>query len=219
VIPQRNVACANQQVNHLPNSSKVLKSFCTTREAADLLGVSLRTAQLWTEDGLLQAWKTDGGHRRISRQSVEQLLAEKQGETPAAPKTVSDRLTILVVEDTPEVLRVYERIMARWPFKPQVITARDGMEALLRLGMARPDLLILDLVMPQMDGFQMLAMLQNMPELSGMTSVVVTGLDAKTIALKGGVPAGIPILPKPVPFERLLDIATVVAERKRRAAI
>jgi len=219
VIPQRNVAFANQQVNHLPNSSKVLKSFCTTREAADLLGVSLRTAQLWTEDGLLQAWKTDGGHRRISRQSVEQLLAEKQGETPAAPKTVSDRLTILVVEDTPEVLRVYERIMARWPFKPQVITARDGMEALLRLGMARPDLLILDLVMPQMDGFQMLAMLQNMPELSGMTSVVVTGLDAKTIALKGGVPAGIPILPKPVPFERLLDIATVVAERKRRAAI
>jgi excisionase family DNA binding protein len=49
-------------------------SFCTTRQAAILLNVSLRTAQLWVEKGLLEAWKTTGGHRRISRASINRRL-------------------------------------------------------------------------------------------------------------------------------------------------
>lgn len=46
----------------------------STREASELLGVSLRTVQLWVDSGVLQAWKTAGGHRRISSASVEALL-------------------------------------------------------------------------------------------------------------------------------------------------
>lgn len=46
--------------------SAIKKSFCTTREAAGLLGVSVGTVQLWVESGLLQAWKTSGGHRRVA---------------------------------------------------------------------------------------------------------------------------------------------------------
>ena len=57
-----------------PKQNPILKIFCTTREAADLLGVSIRTAQLWSENGLLAAWKTAGGHRRITRDSIEHLL-------------------------------------------------------------------------------------------------------------------------------------------------
>ena len=43
---------------------------CTTREAAEALGICVRTAQLWVEQGRLRAWKTPGGHRRILRESV-----------------------------------------------------------------------------------------------------------------------------------------------------
>jgi excisionase family DNA binding protein len=43
---------------------------CSTREAAQQLGVSVRTAQLWVEEGRLNAWKTPGGHRRILVESV-----------------------------------------------------------------------------------------------------------------------------------------------------
>ena len=55
---------------------------CTTREAAELLGVSLRTVQLWVDSGALQAWKTAGGHRRVSRQSIDAL---RNGQAPAQP--------------------------------------------------------------------------------------------------------------------------------------
>ena len=46
--------------------------YCTTREAAKILGTSLRTIQLWVESGILQAWKTPGGRRRVTRESMQQ---------------------------------------------------------------------------------------------------------------------------------------------------
>ena len=48
--------------------------FCSTKEAATMLGVSHRTVQLWVESGVLQAWKTAGGHRRIAMSSVNRLV-------------------------------------------------------------------------------------------------------------------------------------------------
>ena len=68
--------------------------FWSTREAADLLGVSLRTVQLWTEAGVLKAWKTAGGHRRINRDSVMQLL---RGACRFAGPALSDDLEMKAV--------------------------------------------------------------------------------------------------------------------------
>jgi CheY-like chemotaxis protein len=83
------------------------------------------------------------------------------------------------------------------------------------MGNTKPDLLIADLQMPGMDGFRMLHTISNAPELAGMAIVVVSGLDAEEVVLGGGVPDGIPVLPKPVPFDQLLAIAEQVAgERK-----
>lgn len=46
----------------------------TTAQAARLLGVSLRTAQLWIEGGAIPSWKTPGGHRRVRRPDVLKLI-------------------------------------------------------------------------------------------------------------------------------------------------
>lgn len=192
----------------------IQKTFCTTREAAEILGVSLRTAQLWAEAGLLEAWKTTGGHRRITRNSVERLLSRRPSGIESAPAADSS-LSILVVEDDPVVLRVYARRMARWPMNPRVATAGNGYEALVRVGLGKPDLLVTDLHMPEMDGFQMLRQLRKMSELAEITIVAVTGLDRADIEARGGIPEGIPVLPKPIPFDRLRDIATVLSARKQ----
>lgn len=195
--------------------TRVQRAFCTTREAAQILGVSLRTAQLWTESGLLEAWKTTGGHRRISRQSVERLLARPgktappataAGKSPPAAKR-SGPLSILVVEDEEDLRRVYEIVLSRWPMQPRVMSVADGYAALVRIGIDRPDMVITDLHMPGMNGFEMIRSLRAQPELADMQIVVVTGLDANDIDDRGGVPADIPVLPKPIPFEQLREIA------------
>ena len=213
----------------MAHHKQVPKTFCTTREAAALLGVSLSTAQLWAESGLLEAWKTGGGHRRISRQSIERLLANPAGRDVPAEVVPTRRATdvaqgsatppaplnILVVEDDPTLRRLYELKLRDWPMQPEIRTAGDGYAALICMGKTKPDLLIADLQMPGMDGFRMLHTISNTPELAGMAIVVVSGLDAEEIVLGGGVPDGIPLIPKPVPFDQLLAIAEQVAgERK-----
>jgi len=201
--------------------SAIKKSFCTTREAAGLLGVSVGTVQLWVESGLLQAWKTSGGHRRVLRESIDGLLHKGAGEAPDAkgvvvPTVAARPLRILVVEDEPSLLRLYQARLALWPMAPVVSLADNGVTGLLMMGRSNPDLLITDLDMPGMDGFNMLRVLHQTPEMRQATIVVVTGLDAAEVARRGGVPKGVEVLPKPVPFDRLLAIASAI-EHQRHA--
>ena len=188
----------------------------STREAAERLGVALRTVQLWVESGVLPAWKTAGGHRRISRAAVERLIGERSaalagdavargpvGTTDAADATDS-RLKVMVVEDEPDLLRLFTMVIAGWELPTDVTPAANGFEALLRMGQHCPDLLITDLNMPGMDGFKMISSLRGVGQGFGeMEIVVVTALSAAEIAQRGGLPAGVRIFHKPVPFDEL----------------
>ncbi|MEI8157342.1 MAG: response regulator [Burkholderiales bacterium] len=196
-----------------PNA--VEKSFCTTREAASQLGVSVGTVQLWVESGLLQAWKTAGGHRRVLRDSVESLLHKKPAPpAPAAQAAQGPRpMRVLVVEDDPSLLRLYETQIGRWPLSTEVVLIDNAINALLNMGRGGPDLLISDLHMPGMDGFGMLKVLHKAPEMAYTKVVVVTGLDADEVTARGGVPPGVEVLSKPIPFARLLTIAQDTSQR------
>lgn len=201
----------------------IQKTFCTTREAANLLGVSVGTVQLWVENGLLQAWKTAGGHRRVLRDSVSNLLQGQNKQRPAqvVPPTVApvappqptrQRLRVLVVEDDPLLLRLYQVKISAWPMKPDVSVTDNAMTALMLIGRHSPDLLVTDLQMPGMDGFKMLRVLRETPETQRIRVVVVSGLDAAEIKNRGGLPADVELLPKPIPFDRLLAVANDLVE-------
>lgn len=212
----------------MPNSL-IQKTFCTTREAATLLGVSVGTVQLWVETGLLQAWKTAGGHRRVLRDSVDNLLHQRSAPPPADPAPVTSaeprppalsvtrprRLRVLVVDDDPVLLRLYQVKISGWPMAPEVSVTNNAITALMMIGRHNPDLLVTDLQMPGMDGFHMLRVLRETAEMTDTAIVVVSGLAADEIAQRGGIPEDIAVLPKPIPFERLLAIATQIVTQKR----
>ncbi len=182
--------------------------FCSTKDAARLLGVSHRTVQLWVENGALQAWKTAGGHRRITMASVNKLVNERHEATaPAAPPATPEpekpgRKKVLLVDDDRTLLRLYELELSGWNLPLEVVKAHDGFEALIRIGEQRPDLLVSDLSMPGMDGFRMIRTLRGEAGYGQMAIIVVSGLDRTTIASMG-LPADIPVFPKPVPFAQL----------------
>jgi excisionase family DNA binding protein len=205
------------------SNMQVTKTFCTTREAAGLLGVSLSTAQNWAESGLLNSWKTEGGHRRISRDSVMKLLADPLVAPVAKidrhlPASELRRLRVLVVEDDAALRRIYEIRLSLWAIAPVVETAADGFEGLVRIGVQRPDLLISDLLMPHLDGFQMIRSLSGMSDCAAMKIVVVTGLSSHEVEVAGGLPPEVSVFSKPVPFTQIEAIAQVLAEEKVRAA-
>lgn len=188
-------------------------AYCTTREAAKVLGVALRTVQLWVDSGILEAWKTEGGHRRVSVASVQRFLNPGTNE-PALQAEPIDRLKVLVVEDDSVLLKLYKLRIAAWNLPIDVATASNGYEALLRVGRESPDLMISDLHMPGMDGFQMIRNLTTSSFREGMEIVVVTGLDGSEIEQRGGLPATIKTFSKPVPFAELRTIAEQLLARR-----
>jgi DNA-binding response OmpR family regulator len=96
---------------------------------------------------------------------------------------------------------------------PTVMAANSAITGLLMIGAKCPDFLVTDLHMPDMDGFYMLRVLNSTPELANTTVTVVTGLDREEITQHGGLPTGIEVLPKPIPFDRLRAIATDIVSR------
>lgn len=194
-------------------------AYCTTREAAEILGVSLRTAQLWAEQGLLEAWKTDGGHRRISRASVVRLIegsvVRNMANRPeTTPGVALDPLKVLIVEDDCLLIKLYKTVIASWNLPVDTITAGNGIDALIRIGRDAPDLMITDLRMPGMDGFQLIRNLATSSFREGLEFIVVTGLDESVIQERGGLPADIRVFPKPVPFTLLRDVFDKLLERR-----
>lgn len=175
------------------------KTFVTTREAARLLNVSLRTIQLWTESGVLSAWKTAGGHRRISAKSVKKIREDQLLKT-AAPDGDSIT-TVVIVEDDPLYRELYKLKIATWRLFTNIVVAKDGFEGLLTIGKVNPQLVITDLGMPGMDGFQMIRSLREASV--NLDIIVITGLSDQEIESKGGLPDDVTVLKKPDPLQQL----------------
>lgn len=186
--------------------SAVNADVMSTSEAAESLGVALRTVQLWVESGVLPAWKTAGGHRRIAKVAVENLLKERRlairGKAVQPEEEAPFRL--LVVEDEPDMLRLLSMVIKDWGLPLTLQTATNGFEALLRIGEHCPHLLITDLHMPGMDGFQMIGSLRKFGQgLETLEIVVVTALSALDIEGRGGLPDGVRVFTKPIDFAQL----------------
>jgi excisionase family DNA binding protein len=192
------------------------REVCSTREAADRLGVSLRTVQLWSEAGLLRAWKTPGGHRRILTTSINELLQRRTAVTARRPSGGSYQ--VLIVEDEPDFRQLFELHLRSWELPIQLQSVPSGFDALLQIGASRPDLLITDLRMPGIDGFEMLRALRTSGAISELEIIVVTALTEHTISERGGLPPGVTVLFKPLRFAELKSRLGHLVEHWRRDA-
>jgi len=186
----------------------------TTREAAKMLDVSLRTVQLWVENGSLSAWRTPGGHRRIRADSLDAMLANR-GETEA--QSTAREISVLIVEDDKALSRLYEATISGWGIPVNIEIARDGFDALIRLGRRKPDIIIADISMPGMDGIAMLQKIRADHDSNDVEIIVVTGLDSEEIQRRGGVPEGVAVFLKPAPFALIQAKIQEIANRKLHA--
>jgi len=176
----------------------------STRQAAKMLDVSLRTVQLWVESGVLKAWKTPGGHRKVALSSVEQLLENRKSAISSDSKDQkrnSQDFSILVVEDDEALRNLFYYYFTNWKIKVNLIFAKNGFEGLTSLGKEPPNLVITDLLMPGMDGFEMIRHLKQSPEYKNLEIIVITGLTGDDIAKQGGLPENVKLFHKPLSFE------------------
>ncbi|SOZ99941.1 conserved hypothetical protein, DNA_binding motif [Cupriavidus taiwanensis] len=95
------------------------KPYYSTRTAAKLLNVSLGTVQKMVERGELGAWKTNGGHRRIHKETVHRLLATRIGPESASPHGLD---LVVFHPNHQEAQRIHSQL-AKWglPLKSLVV--------------------------------------------------------------------------------------------------
>ncbi|TVT61122.1 MAG: response regulator [Azoarcus sp. PHD] len=193
--------------------------FISTAQAARQLGLSLGAVQQMVEHGKLVAWKTAGGHRRIRQDSVDALLSNVTPQ-PAAAAPVArphgDKLSIMVLEDDLLLQTVYRETMAKWGLPLEIQMFGNGLDALLEVGRSMPDLLIADLRMSGLDGFQMIRRLRDNPATQDLPIVVVSVLSPEEIAAEGGLPDDVTVYGKPVPFRELHGYIQAQIARIRR---
>ena len=151
-------------------------------QVAEICRVSKKTVLNWIYDGAMKAYTTHGGHYRVWPANVKRFLDESGMDIPF--DFVDDRtLHILIIDDEADYAQMLKSaIRAELP-TVDVTTTDDGYEGLMLIGEIRPQLVILDIKMPKLDGFQVLELLKARNADRETRVVVVSGfLDDATRA-------------------------------------
>lgn len=178
----------------VPDSSD---EYCGTSYAAKLLNLSVGTVQTLVEKNELEAWKTQGGHRRISLQSIRNYQS-RASHSPNGIHQDDKRLKVMVVEDDELTRIMFQKHFDQWDLSIDATITASAIEALLDISVLKPQVLITDLRMPGIDGVEMLRQLNSHPLFAQMSVIVITGLSDEEIALYGEFPAGTHVLRKPL---------------------
>jgi excisionase family DNA binding protein len=176
--------------------------YCGSSYAAKVLGVSVGTVHGLVKSNELKAWKTQGGHRRISLQSIQEYQRRHNLATSSTGSS-EHRLRVMVVEDDNRTRLMLQANIDKWDLPIDAVMYTSAVEALLDMPRWLPDVLLTDLRMPHVDGFEFLKILSEHAMFSSLTIVAITGMSAKDIQTKGGLPDGVQLLQKPIDLEWL----------------
>ncbi|WP_457428004.1 helix-turn-helix domain-containing protein [Roseateles sp. P5_E7] len=176
---------------------------CSTTEAAQRLGMAVRSVQLMVDRGELQAWKTPGGHRRILRSSLDGWLAARGGEVPGvtgapvpAAAGLGRPLTLLLIEDSVHFQNLISLIVRRELPGADLHVASDGIAGLALAGRLEPDVLLIDILLPGIDGAALITSLRSHPQFARSRLIVVTALDEAQRAPYRFALDGVPVVHK-----------------------
>jgi excisionase family DNA binding protein len=195
-------------------ASKQLESILTdnhytTKEVARKLGLAVRSVQLMVDRGELEAWKTPGGHRRISQTSLDSWL-ERQGNfavnsprlvkpsqvPPASTTRPRDTARVLIIEDSVHYQKLISLLIGqKFPDVEHRIAA-DGIAGLVMAGEWQPDVLIVDILLPGIDGATLITSLKTHPQFERTQLIIVTALDEAQRAPYELAIEGVPVIHK-----------------------
>jgi excisionase family DNA binding protein len=150
----------------------------TLGQAAKFLGVAQSTIRKWSDQGRVPAFYTPGGHRRYRRRDLEQFLERSgPGGREAGP-------LVLIVDDD-DKLREFVRVNLEMEGYG-VIEAANAEEGLERVQEQAPDLILLDVMMPGVDGWEMLRRIQERHGVGSIPVIMFSGkVDEADVAAKG----------------------------------
>ena len=178
------------------------KSIYTTHEVSRLLHVNPRSVINWIEQSRLPSYRTPGGHRRIRHDDLLAFLRKHQIPIPAS--LVDGTFNILIIDDEEEIVKIIKQFFERQSGGYALASASDGISAMIEVGRMKPDLLILDIMIPGVDGIEVCRRIKA--DTTNKTAIIaISGQpqNEKKI-LQAGADA---FMAKPLDLEKLLEQA------------
>jgi excisionase family DNA binding protein len=145
----------------------------TVFQASKHCNVSPKTIINWIEAGHINAYKTVGGHRRIKKSDLEDFM-RKQGIPVPEEEIVSERKRILIVDDDPIIVETIVQALEEEEYNYEIVSASDGFEAGLQVNHFKPHLLILDIMMPDIKGYEVCRRIKTNEETKDTKIIVLS---------------------------------------------
>ena len=187
------------------------ETYYSIPEAAKTCGVSRTTLWKWVKSGRINAFITPGGHHRILREEMARFLEENVSAPSARPAVNS----ILVVDDDPLVLEMFQRKLSGGGYR--VETASDGFTAGIKLSRSIPDVVVLDIFMDHVDGFEVCRTIRGNPDMNHTRILAFTGMDTPENHQKIVDEGADDYLPKTVDFNTVMQrIEALLGSEKRK---
>jgi excisionase family DNA binding protein len=176
------------------------KSFLTTFEISQICEVNPTTVQNWVKEKKLKAHVTPGGHRRVRREDLISFM--KEFGMPIPMQLEGAPTFVLIVDDEKGIIDLLTSLMRTGDEAIEIAGAQSGVEALLIIGERKPDLLILDIMMPGMNGIEVCQRLKSSPVTRNIKIVAISGVLDPAIR-QGALAAGADLF-----FAKPLDMIT-----------
>lgn len=191
---------------------KKLSTFAIAR----MLHVDPGSVANWIDQKLLKAYRTPGGHRRVATEDLLQFLREHRMPTP--PELSDGSVRIVIVDDEPSVARMVARVIKAAHPEFEVAEAHDGFQAGTLCATLKPDVVVLDLRIPGMDGYEVCRLIKSQDSTKHTAVLAMTAYpsaEAESRILQCGARV---CLSKPLETETLLEhIRASLSDREKDA--
>lgn len=159
-----------------------VKQNYTPNDVGTLLGVHHNTIKNWIKSKQVVAFQTVGGHYRVPRRELVRLI---KGRGLPVPEELQGPMGLVYIVDDDELIRraMEDALSADY----EVYAFNNGFEALMQIGRLKPDLLVLDIYMPGIDGF---AMVKKLRQDDKLLNLRVIGMSGKEVSVEDAKKAG-----------------------------
>lgn len=187
-------------------------SFLTSHQVGALIQADPTSIQNWVEKGWLKAFRTPGGHRRIRVRDLLTFLSEHH---MPVPRDLSFKRRVMLVDDQQRELAAFARLLSPFEELLEVRALDNGIDALIQVGSFQPELIVLDVFMPSLDGREVLQRLKANPETARIEVIVASGRWTPALESEALASGALACVPKPIDVELVIEALGI--ERQAQA--